>query len=229
MPFPWLAAAAFGGSLLDAYSGQSAAQRANRTNVKLQREQQKWEESMSNSAVQRRADDIEKAGGNRALAFTTGSEASTPTISPAKVEPAPFKANLGSAALTAAQLKNLNASTALTTAKAGQEQEMLDYMKRPGVRGQNRFQSRMDIEDLHRRLKYDTDAIRKDMTAAQLKQFENATDAVVATIKNQAERGKIELEQIKSVIEGFGLGAQQKATLIKSIMQLIVPLFGGKD
>lgn len=218
-----------GGSVLDSWMSSSAQHKANRTNIKLQREQQKWEQQMSNTAIQRRKADIEAAGGNPALAFTNGSEASTPSISPARVESAEFKTNLSQSLIAREQLKNLRANTALTTAKAGQEAETLAWMKRPGPAGQNRYQSRQDIEDLHRRLRFDTDHIRKDMTASQLKQFNEASDAVVQNIQQQAERGKIDLDQVKSVIEGFGLGAQQKATLLKSLMQLIIPLFNAKD
>lgn len=218
-----------GGDILGSLFGGSAQRESNRQNLKNAREQREWEAKMSNTAVQRRADDIEKAGFNRLLA-ATGAGASTPSVSPATNEPT-FKPEWtkggGAAALMLGeQLQNLRANTALTSAKAGQEQEVLEQMRRPGVgAGKNRYQSAQDIEDLHKRLKYDTDGIRKDMTAAQLKQFTDATEAVVQNIKQQAEKGKIELEQIKSVIEGFGLGAQAKATLLKSLMQIIVPLF----
>lgn len=42
---------------------------------------------MSNTAVSRRADDIQAAGGNRALAFTNGQEATTPSVAAANVQP----------------------------------------------------------------------------------------------------------------------------------------------
>lgn len=69
-----------------AYASYAGAANANAKNIKLAREQRAWEEQMSNTAVQRRANDIEKAGGNRALAFVTGQDASTPTYTPARVE-----------------------------------------------------------------------------------------------------------------------------------------------
>ena len=86
-----------------------------------------------------------------------------------------------------------------------------------------------DTKNLHSALKYDTDAIRKDMTAAQLKQFTEASDSVVQTIKQQAERGQIDLDQVKSVIQSFGLGAQAKATLIESAMRILLKIMTVKD
>lgn len=69
-----------------AYASYAGAANANAKNVKLAREQRDWETKMSNTAVQRRAADIEAAGGNRALAFVNGQEATTPTYTNARVE-----------------------------------------------------------------------------------------------------------------------------------------------
>lgn len=113
------------------FGGMSSAERANRTNIKLQREQQAWEKEMSNTAVQRRAADIEMAGGNRALAFTNGQEASTPSVAPAQVQPT-FKGDTNFTAKaiameqialqkqsTAASVNQANTAAQLNTALAG--------------------------------------------------------------------------------------------------------------
>jgi len=109
--------------------GASSAHKANRTNIKLQREQQAWEERMSNTAISRRADDIERAGGNRALAFVNGSEASTPSVAPAQVQPEWERgggARAIQAAANAAQIQNIKANTAKQLAEARSEQVEAD-------------------------------------------------------------------------------------------------------
>lgn len=86
---PWIIGGLIGagGDLLGGLLGSNSQAKANKANLKLQREQQGWEKEMSNTAVQRRVADITKAGGNPALAFESGASASTPSVAPAQMQP----------------------------------------------------------------------------------------------------------------------------------------------
>lgn len=74
------------GSLVGGIFGQSAQSEANRTNIKLNRENREWEERMSNTSWQRGTADMLKAGMNPMLAFSQGG-AGTPQNSAATVIP----------------------------------------------------------------------------------------------------------------------------------------------
>lgn len=88
MVAPLIGAALIGGgaSLLGGLLGNSAQAKANKANLKLQREQQAWEERMSNTSWQRGVQDMVNAGLNPMLAISQGG-ASTPNVSAATAQP----------------------------------------------------------------------------------------------------------------------------------------------
>lgn len=115
MPLPAAAPAIVSG--LGAALGFLGQRSANATNIKLNRENRRWQERMSNTAHQRATVDLEKAGLNRILAL--GQPASSPSHSAAQVQNEHQQSGplIAQAALTAAQVKNVNAQTQKTQAE----------------------------------------------------------------------------------------------------------------
>lgn len=214
----------------EALLGSHSQRDANRTNIKLQREQQSWEERMSNTAITRAANDIERAGGNRALAFTSGREASTPSIAPARVEPT-FRpsGNIAATAATAMQLKQMQAQTNLTNQQARVSKVEADI--REELMGQekgfrhNRFVEAHEWDDLKTKIQRNT----ATTTGLQAKLLEKNFDNLVRTAKAQADKGELNVKELNSIVETFGLGASEKVDIVTKVMRLIYGIMSARD
>jgi hypothetical protein len=176
-----------------AWMNSDSQRDANRINIKNSREQREFEERMSNTAIQRRAADIEAAGGNRALAFVNGSEASTPTYTPARVEAPHFDApRFNTAALMqAVQTDNIKADTFKKSAET-QSLAIDNTYKQAVLDGKIQYTNMGAPEDYKRKvnenakLTAEINKIASEEDANKIANFvsNNTKDDVIKAIKN---------------------------------------------
>jgi len=125
---PWIIGGlGVAGDLLGGLFGSSAQSKANKANIKLNRENRDWMERMSNTSWQRGVEDMKAASLNPMLAFNQGG-ASTPNNSAATVEPedaiARGVSSAGTKAMNMLVADNMTADTILksnTSRKTGAE------------------------------------------------------------------------------------------------------------
>lgn len=210
------------GDLIGGLFGSNSASQANKTNIKLARENREWQANMDNTAVQRRVADIKAAGGNPALAFTNGQSASTPSVASPTVEPTfrPEWTKGGGAAalLMGAQLANIKASTAKTTEEARQQKVLADIAE--AAAGQkkeytvNHYVEAYEWDDLKTKIMRSQDIT----SGAQAKVVKETVDSMIARAKQDARKGQLDVEALENIAKIGGL----EATKMNGIIQLIV-------
>lgn len=134
----WQAIGSIGGALLGGLFGHSAQSAANRTNIRLNRENRDWEERMSNTAYQRSTADMLAAGINPMLAVSQGG-ASTPQNSAPTVQVEDAKAKaagaIGGKMLETIAMRKLKAEATTAEEIAQQEGIKTDEMRATSATG----------------------------------------------------------------------------------------------
>lgn len=174
---PITGAALIGGGsmLLGGLMGSSAQKKANRANIKLQREQQAWEERMSGTAYQRAVQDMLKAGVNPMLAISQGG-ASTPNVSAATVEPvdqlARGVASAGDKAMQAVTLQNVAINNDILRQKL--EQERMNTNRQRVVMGEASVVNPDTGEVLHGERPWFMNELQRGDSETKIKRIEQA-------------------------------------------------------
>lgn len=219
----WAAAAQAAMEIGKEWMNSSAQHKANRTNIQLAREQREWAESMSNTAVQRMANDIEKAGGNRALAFTDGRESSTPTVNTAQVEAPRYNApNFNATLMTKAAIENVKADTREKNASAISKEV------------QARNDAALEVSDRETRAVYNTERGTQEQlksrimdnirvsSAAEAKRLSNTVDSIIKQAAQAAERGDLEVKQLRNIVDVGGLDEEDKNNILRYLIDVFV-------
>lgn len=213
----------FGGDLLGGLFGKSSADKANRTNIMLAREQRGWEAQMANTAVQRRAIDLEKAGFNRVLA-ATGAGAATPSVSAPTVEPTfrPewLKGSTAAAVAMRANLDNVTAQTQNTSAQTRKTTAEAKILEQYGPAS-----SAADLEGKQNKLKMFDSELRKaiaeaDISEQQATLLKEKGPLLNKLLEAQGNLASLDYQSAEKIAAALGVVGKDAGTIVNLIITI---------
>lgn len=172
---------------------------------------------MSNTAIQRRADDIQRAGGNRALAFTNGSEASTPSVAPARVEPKRLDPiDVTSGLMMKKQIEAIDANIGLTKQQTDVAAATAANVRQNTITGAN------TATNLAQQTKNLEQALMNARATLQGTLSQNEISAIEARISKATEEQKIAImaEALRKA-KAEATSAEKKALLDQGMIDLM--------
>lgn len=231
---PWIiGGAALAGDLLGGFFGSDSQAKANKANIKLAREGWDREERLSNTAVQRRVSDLVAAGGNRALAFTNGQSASTPTGGTPSVDPT-FKpewtkGSLGSAAQLAVSLDLQKAQTQNISADTRNKNIQADIMEQ--IEAPSSAEKLVGLKQKNAMFKIEMDKALADLDVARetANLLHQKTPRAMQLLEAQARLGQLNAESSEAIARMLGVAGKDVGAVGRLFLEMAKLLFmGGK-
>lgn len=221
------------GDVLGGIFGSSAQKKANRTNIQLQREQQRWEERMSNTSWQRGTQDMLAAGINPMLSFSQGG-ASTPNVSAATVQPEDAWAKATtSAASRAAQAVSIAQGLANIDLTKANTVKAVAEGKSSAAQAENAtVMSNLQVQLVNRQV--DNLISQAHLTDEQRKQIEQMLPLLIAASKTATQLQQFQIPSARAEaklwedIGETGKGVGFAAGVADAIKKAITVLKGGK-